>query len=188
TNWKHFRRFGGNDGGDYALNVTRGVDLEVGYVTAADQADSGLANKAGTYKGGAIAADNFYLGAETALDVNLTVTAVPNLYLGIEYLKGAEVIDASYGLTASYSVLKNLSLAARYDVVKYADLNLLGGGTLAAPDDTTSTTLAVNYALDESLDILLEHRNTDDADGTSSLTGLAAGDGVQTTLEFIARF
>ncbi|MDH3974290.1 MAG: hypothetical protein OEV42_08425 [Deltaproteobacteria bacterium] len=162
------------------LNIMKGLDLEVGYVTAADQADSGLT--ATTLAG------DVYLGAESALDVNLTVTAVPNLYIGVEYFTAGEVIDSAYGVTAKYSILDNLSVAARYDAVQYADLNLAAGGTLAAPDDTTSTTVAVTYGLDENLDVVLEHRDTDDADGIAALAGLAKGDGVETTLEFIARF
>ena len=173
------------------LNIVKGVDLEVGYVTAADQADSGFKNVSGALENSGVNAGTVYLGAEAVLDVNLTITAVPNLLVGIEYLKGDEVIDASYGVTASYSILDNLSVAARYDNVSYADLNLVGGGTTAGLfelDDTSSTTVAVTYGLDESLDVILEYRNTDDPDNVAGLTGIADGDGVQTTLEFIAKF
>lgn len=174
------------------LAPVKGLDIEIGYVTQADQGDSGNKNVDFNHPVlGIVPADTIYTGAENVVDANVTFTMVPGLTLALEYMSADEVVDNAVGLYANYAFLDGrLSVTGRYDKVTWADLNLTAGGTLTDLDDTTTTTVALNYKAAENLGVVLEYRDLDDGDRILNATGIedALDDGSTTVLEFVATF
>ncbi len=78
------------------LAATKGVDIELGYVTQEG-------------------------GAGDVLDANATLDLVDGLTIGLEYLQADAAVDSAMGMTISYVHSSGIGAALRYDTVSYED-------------------------------------------------------------------
>ncbi len=140
----------------------QGLDVEFGYVTQADQADS--ANP---------------LPAENWWDLNAAWSG-SGFMAGFDYLAADEVVDAAWNVWGGYDFGNGFAVKARYDMV---ELDSAVGPT--ADQDINATTLYASYQIAQNLSAALEFKDqTDDTGGLGAAVGI--NDGSLVTLEFIA--
>lgn len=168
------------------LNYTlsEGIDIEIGYVSQADETDS--AAKTTTDLGKALNDPAVAAAKTTAgdiIDVNITFKTWTHFIFAMEYLSADEVIDHAYGVTANLGFGEKVSLTVRYDVVSYDD-SLFS----VNKEDSKTSTLAISYNIAENLSAILEYKSITDNDGVGKAVGIVDGDGSQSILEFTAKF
>jgi len=139
-----------------------GLDLELGYVSQASQADSAHG-----------ATD-----AENVIDFNVAyaIPGVAGLSVALDYLSPSKVIDSAYELKIDY---KNGPYGAglRTESVSWS---------ASGSQDSTRDTFHVSYAAASNLTAILEIASGDDKNPMTTVTGIQPDN--LTTLELIATF
>ncbi len=154
-----------NEENSFALVVNaspmEGLDLELGFVTAADTANSASA-----------------VPAEGVTDINVSyaIPGVDGLSVALDYLLPGKVIDSAYELMVNYST-GAFGFGVRLEEVSYE----ANGST-----DSERTTFHASYQLASNLTAILEVADGDNKNPMNAVTGIQ-GDGL-TTLELIATF
>jgi len=114
------------------LSPIEGLDLELGHVTQAKQADRPTS-------------------AEGVTDFNVQY-AISGFNVGLEYLTAGKVVDAAYDLWGGYS-FNDFAVKARYSTIEYE---------AAGTPDRDAITLYGSWRANDNLLIALEWRNDDD--------------------------
>ncbi len=144
----------------------KGLDLELGFATQADQAkSSGVSPITGTS-----------VEDVTNFNVSYSPAQVAGLNVGLDYATFGKVIDSSYDFWAGYSFGK---FGAK---IRLSSTEL---DSAAGNGKWDSTSLYFSYQAASNLSIALEQRNDEN---DSNWTGGAATDNDVTMLELIAKF
>ncbi len=125
----------------------KGLDLELGFVTQASNADSSKAAAAGASVG-------------NVTNFNAVYTGVENVMVGVDYLTGAEVLDSAYDVWAGYQMD---AFGAKVRVSQLAWAN-------GVDDDSVS--LYLSYQAAKNLSVALENRKDDNGTTDNTTTTL----------------
>ncbi len=136
-----------------------GLDLEVGLVTAADQADSAMGSNAAE--------------GVTNFNVSYMIPGVDGLSVALDYLVAGAVVDSAYEFMINYS-MGDFGAGVRLEAVSWE---------ATGAEDSERTTIHGSYQVASNLVAILEIADGDDK---NPAFGIEA-DGL-TTLELIATF
>ena len=143
------------------------LNLELGYVTQADDATRAKSDAIPTPSAGDV------------IDFNVTY-AVAGVNLGLDFLTADKIVDAAYAVWAGYNFgTSGFGVKARYENVGWTD-------EFSTAGDSKRTTLYASYQVAKNLSAALEIADGDDKNPVSAVTGITRDN--TTTLEFIASF
>ncbi|NOY71876.1 MAG: hypothetical protein GXP14_05785 [Gammaproteobacteria bacterium] len=137
------------------LTPIEGLDLELGYVSQADNTDNPLS-------------------AEDVIDFNAQYT-ISGFTAGIDYLSAGAIVDSTYDAWGGYA-FGDFAVKARYSVLAYE---------VAANEDLTKTTLYASWQANSNLLVALEWSNNEKGGTASDIITGMAGDNDIITAEFI---
>jgi len=138
-----------------------GLDLELGFVTSADQADSANATA---------------VEGVTDFNASYMIPGVDGLSVGLDYLVGGAVVDSAYEFMINYS-MGDFGAGVRLEAVSWE----------AGGDDSERTTIHGSYQVASNLVAILEIADGDDANVAGNAAAGIETDSL-TTLELIATF
>ncbi|MCF6231058.1 MAG: hypothetical protein L3J62_09810 [Gammaproteobacteria bacterium] len=158
-----------------------GLNLELGYVTQDDMSATGASTENLATTNNNLSGVANVGSAGNVLDFNATY-AIAGATVGLEILTADNVVDQAIGLHVDYKINDQIGVNFRYDTVSYG--KTAAGTDFSGFDDTTSTTLALNYIVADNLTVYAEYKTKDDI---VLATGKAEDDAVA-ALGFIATF
>lgn len=146
----------------FNASPVEGLDLELGFVTQADQADSA----------------NVAFSAEDVTNFNAyyMIPGVEGLGVGLDYLTTGKVIDSAYEIMVDYTYDK-FGVGVRTENVSWE---------AAGAQDSERTSFLVSYKVASNMKAVLEVADGDNANPMTSVTGIQA-DGL-TKLKLLATF
>ncbi len=139
-----------------------GLDLELGFVTSADDADSNASPNA--------------VEGVTDFNVSYMIPGVDGLSVGLDYMVAGAVVDSAYEFMINYS-MGDFGAGVRLEAVAWE----------AGGDDSERTTIHGSYQVASNLVAILEIADGDDANVAGNAAAGIETDSL-TTLELIATF